>query len=342
MESKKISALFAGAKAFCSLLFIAVAVLSVSVRAAPALKQEAVFDSFASLSAIGPPAPTEPPDEPEPSAPPDDVAEPEPEKTLPSDADGYEIVPVDISLSDGSGSILFKNETDYTFDTQALLDADAPIHMESETDPIVLVLHTHATESYAQEGAEYVYDTRSSDPEKNMIAVGKVITDTLCASGVPALHCETMHDEKSYNASYSLSCDSVKKYLKDYPSIRYILDVHRDAIQTADGGMAKPVTQASGSDLAQLMLVVGTDKGGADHPDWKTNLTVAVKLQERLISFHESLMRPVNVRTASFNQQYAPGSLLLEVGSCANTLSEAKESAKIFAKIFASFIQENE
>ena len=42
-------------------------------------------------------------------------------------------------------------------------------------------------------------------------------------------------------------------------------------------------------------------------------------------------MRNINLRSASFNQQYTKGSLILEVGSSGNTLDEAKISADIFA-----------
>ncbi|MCI8589261.1 MAG: hypothetical protein HFE77_00875 [Clostridiales bacterium] len=343
MENKKSITLIAGFKAMCSMLFIISAVLSVGVRAAPLLKEDAIYGVFAAASALSPPK--EEVDQPKPSpdpapAPAPDTAEPEPEETLPSGADGYKIVPVDLSLADGSGDLFYKNETDFKPNTKELLSAPYPIQAENDEDPLVLILHTHATESYAEEGADYVYDTRSTDPEKNMLAVGEVIANTLSASGVPAIHCETMHDEKSYNASYSLSCDSIKTYLKEYPSIQYVLDVHRDAIQMADGSMAKPVTNVHGSNLAQIMLVVGTDKGGADHPNWQTNLTIAAQLQSRLITYHESLARPINIRTASFNQQYAPGSLLVEVGTCANTLTEAKEAAKAFAKTFAALVKD--
>ena len=172
-----------------------------------------------------------------------------------------------------------------------------------------------------------------------MIAVGAALTEALKENGVAAIQCTRMHDEVSYNDSYRLSSESAEEYLKQYPSIKYIIDVHRDAIETADGGMAKPVISCEGQDLAQVMLVVGTNQGGADHPNWETNLTVAVQLQKQLIAFNEDFARPINVRSASFNQQNAPGSLLLEIGTCANTLSEAKASAVVFAKVFAALVK---
>ena len=42
-------------------------------------------------------------------------------------------------------------------------------------------------------------------------------------------------------------------------------------------------------------------------------------------------MRNINLRSASFNEQYTSGSLLLEVGSCASGFDEAVLGAEIFA-----------
>jgi len=248
--------------------------------------------------------------------------------------EGTPIVQVDLSLSGGTGDILFKNETDYTFDPEAILGSGYPIEPVGK-EPSVLIIHTHATECYTEEGAELVTETRSADEEKNMIAIGKAMTDAFEASGVGAVHCTVLHDSPSYSEAYPRSKETVKEYLAKYPSIRYVIDVHRDAITTQAGDMAKPITDG----LAQLMLVVGTDEAGADHPGWKTNLCVALRAQAELLKVNDQLMRPINLRSASFNQQLSEGFLLLEVGSCANTVEEAKASAELFVKYFAAMIK---
>ncbi len=313
-----------------SAVFIAVAVASIGTSVAPHISQEAFF---AALS-------HDVPHKEIPQIMFGQIETPPTEKTEETENtdDGYEIVPVNISQADGSGNILYKNETKYTFDTASLLEGDYPIG--KTTDEVsVLVVHTHATECYAKENEKTVSATRSDDPEQNMLAVGKVIVEALAKNGVNAVQCTTMHDKDSYNKAYSLSEESVRKYLEKYPGIKYILDVHRDAIALSDNAMAKPVTEGEGTSLAQLMLVVGTNEAGADHPEWKKNLTVATRLQKRLIEYNEELVRPINIRSASFNEQHSPGFLLLEVGSCANTLSEAKASAEIFATVFADMIK---
>lgn len=314
-----------------SAVFITVAIASIGTSVAPHISQEAFF---AALSH----------DVPRRELPQiifGQIETPPTEKTEETENtdDGYEIVPVNISQADGSGNILYKNETKYTFDTAALLGGEYPVDKISDDKVSVLVVHTHATECYAKEDEKTVSATRSDDPGQNMLAVGKVIVDTLAENGVGAVQCTTMHDKDSYNKAYTLSEKSVSRYLEEYPDIKYILDVHRDAIALSDNAMAKPVTEGDGRSLAQLMLVVGTNEAGADHPEWKKNLTVATRLQKNLIEYNEELVRPINIRSASFNEQYSPGFLLLEVGSCANTLSEAKASAEIFARVFADMIK---
>ena len=87
------------------------------------------------------------------------------------------------------------------------------------------------------------------------------------------------------------------------------------------------------------MLVCGTDEGGSSHTEWRKNLTTALQIQAKLYSDYKSLMRPINLRRASFYQDTTPASLLLECGTCANTVTEAKRSAVIFAKGLADYIK---
>lgn len=86
------------------------------------------------------------------------------------------------------------------------------------------------------------------------------------------------------------------------------------------------------------MLVCGTDEGGSGHTEWRDNLSFALTLQAALHTSYSGLMRPINLRTASFYQDLRKGSLLLEVGTSANTLAEAKRSAVLFAAALADHI----
>ena len=268
--------------------------------------------------------------------------EPPPEGSIP-------IVPRDLSRNQLPQLLYLSNETDFTPDPSALVQAAcridtgaaASVREEHADDPLVLILHTHGTESYLEEGASYAVadeNFHSTDPEKTVVAVGQVLADTLNSHGIPTLHCPIMHDLESYSNAYPAAKQTILSYLEQYPSIRYVLDVHRDALLTETGEYIKPLVYDKASPVAQIMLVIGTNQNGANHPDWITNLTVASKLQSRLITRLPGVMRPINLRKSSFNEQYTPGSMLIELGSNANTQSEAKRAAVLLGEELSALI----
>ena len=106
-----------------------------------------------------------------------------------------------------------------------------------------------------------------------------------------------------------------------------------DPVRAAeDGTVYKTAAEVNGEKVAQCMLVVGTDGGGAQHPYWIDNLALAVRFQQELVSDYVSLARPIVLRNSSYNQQLSPGYLLVEVGGHGNTLTEAGDGARLFAQ----------
>ena len=165
--------------------------------------------------------------------------------------------------------------------------------------------------------------------------------EVLEAGGISVIHDTTMHDAENFNYAYVHSAATVQKYLEKYPSIRYVLDIHRDSIFNPDGSCEKTLTYIDGKPTAQIMPVVGTNQNGSAHPNWKTNLTVAAHLEDLLGRFYPTLSRPINLRADGFNQWLSDGALIIEVGSCGNTLEEAKRAGELFATTFAVLLKEN-
>ena len=260
---------------------------------------------------------------------------------------GHPVVSLDMSEQQTKDRLLCKNESKYSVDVNQYAKSEYPLKLSvpasapnTET-PVILIIHSHGTECYLEEGQKY-YDsstpTRSHDKEKNVVAVGKTLADTLNGLGIPTLHVDIMFDEKSYSDSYSLSEKAVMEYIEKYPSIQYVFDVHRDSVVRENSENIKPLTLIDNLPTAQAMFVVGTDSKGANHPQWTTNLTVASIFQYRLTEKYGNLMRPINIRAASFNAEHAAGSLLIEIGTCGNTLSEAKNCAVLLGQTIAEII----
>lgn len=265
---------------------------------------------------------------------PEDVTD----KSTPENA--YPIISCDISTDN---HLLLNNTTSKDPDVQMLLMSEYDFGYNAESDePLVLVLHTHATECYSREASTYFEEgskTRTVDEKTNMIAVGKVFAETLEENGIPTLHCTVQHDAESYSDSYSLAAASIREYIKKYPTIKYVFDLHRDAIIYESGAKARPISTVDGKEAAQIMFVAGTDAGGADFPHWQKNLTFTLKLTEKLGKQYPTLVRTTALRGASYNQQYTDGSVLVEIGSDGNTLSQAKYSAELLAKTVAELIK---
>ena len=238
------------------------------------------------------------------------------------------------------GEILIKNETSYNVDYKELLSEKLGLNM-SENGPKVLIVHTHGTESYSKEGAEFYIEgtgDRNTDTSFNVVAVGDKMTEVFERAGIEVIHDRTMHDKESYNGSYASSLKAVERYTEEYPSIQVVLDIHRDAIVYSDGTKAKLITEIDGEKTAQLMFVVGTDEGGLTHDNWRENLKFAVKLQSAVNKKYPSLMRGINLRRERFNGHTSKGSLIIEVGSSGNTLSEAIKGGERCAEIIADFL----
>ena len=76
------------------------------------------------------------------------------------------------------------------------------------------------------------------------------------------VHDPTLYDYPSYTGAYDRSGAAVEQWLAKYPTIKIVLDVHRDALVGKDGQVYKMVAQEAGQKVAQVMLVVGSDGGG--------------------------------------------------------------------------------
>lgn len=270
-------------------------------------------------------APSTPPTQPETKPKPAPVPEPEPVLPVFSEAD--------------AAFIAINSAFPYEADIPALLAK--PLHWDLTDDgPTVLIIHSHGSESYAPNG-EYteVSPYHTLNNAHNMISVGSYIGQLLEAGGISVVHDTVLHDNPSYNDSYSNSRVSMQAYLEKYPSIRLVLDLHRDAIEDADGNQVAQTVFAGDQTYAPLMLVVGTDYSGLNHPQWRENFSLALKLQTQLENLCPGIGRKINLRSQRFNQDLSTGALLVEIGTSGNNRQEALRSAKVLADAIISLAQ---
>lgn len=249
---------------------------------------------------------------------------------------------IDASQKTADGMpIAIGNETSYGINIWDMLSQEPFFDLEGD-GPIILITHTHATESYAPKGAE-IYDVtasdRSEDTDRNVVAVGEKMAEVFTKHGIETIHDRVLHDAPSFNGSYAHSLNTVNEYIEKYPSIQIVLDIHRDSIVYDDNTKAKTVTEINGEKVAQLMFVVGTNENGLEHPNWRNNMKNAMWFQRAVCEKYPSLMRHINLRRERFNGHTTNASMIIEVGTSGNSLDEAIRGGAYASECIAELIK---
>ncbi len=216
------------------------------------------------------------------------------------------------------------NATD--FDISENLKESVKMPTFTEGKPAVLIYHTHTTECYRNEEGI----TNTEDESQNVVAVGEAMKKVFEEAGYETIHLKTVLN-RDFNNAYPTARAAVEKVLEENPTIQVVLDVHRDSI-SSNGVDYYPVTKVDGKEAAQVMFVCGTDAKGLSHPKWRENFTYALQLSRMMGELYGELSRPVNLRRDRFNTHFTPHTLLVEVGSSANTLSQAVYGGELTAK----------
>ncbi len=227
-------------------------------------------------------------------------------------------------------------------DYENMLSLGADLSVENTNAPLVLIYHTHTSESYLLSdngGFWSSFETRSTEADRNMIRVGAEMKAVLEAAGIGVIHDTTVYDTQ-YNGAYARSREGIEKILEENPSIQIVLDVHRDAFYYSDTSRGKPVVEIDGRKAAQVMIISGAEEGQiTDFPDWEYNLRFALELQDTASGLYEGLMRPLYFCQRKYNMDICKNALLLEIGTDANTLDEALYAAHLCAKALAEVIE---
>ena len=230
------------------------------------------------------------------------------------------------------GGMVISNSTSFHVNLYEMISEGPSLRLPSE-GPQILIVHTHSTEAFTPEHRDeflHVNNFRSLNPKFNIIRVGAELAASLESFGLNVIHHKGIYDYPSFTGSYSRTKNAINRYLSEHPGISVVLDIHRDAIGVGDV-VYKTVAEGSGQPSAQVMLLVGTGENGLYHPNWRENLKFALYLQNAVISRHPTIPRPIALVRERYNQHLTTGSLIVEVGSSGNTLSEALTAIRMFA-----------
>lgn len=248
--------------------------------------------------------------------------------------DSYEVDDVEIMEEE--------EEAIYNLTSSKPLNNGAVAVNNTGNKPLVLLYATHTTESYASSNKtkiNYVSHARSLDEGHNMVAVCKEIKKVLEEKyGIQVVVDTTVHDYPDYNSSYSNSLETIKKNLKQYPSIKYVFDIHRDGLAENQKNKEVYATAVNGVNSTRVMMVVGLN-----HQNSAKNSTFSDQVYSTFREMYPSITRPsVKRNKAKYNQFVSDNAVLFEVGSNLSTLEEAKASASYLGDALGKVITKKE
>ncbi|MCH5324137.1 MAG: stage II sporulation protein P [Eubacterium sp.] len=208
--------------------------------------------------------------------------------------------------------------------------------------PQVLIIHTHTTEAYEPNYEDGYYDEsfdgRTLDPGYSVVGVGAAMAQALADNGIGVVHDGTLFDEPLYNGAYSRSGERIKELLTEYPSIRIVIDLHRDGIADGDTRIA-PVADIDGQQAAQVMIICGADDGSGILPDYLDNLGFAAAVQQTAEQMYPGLTRPLLFDYRIYNQDLGNYNVLIEVGAFGNSPEQARYSGTLMGNALAELIK---
>lgn len=206
--------------------------------------------------------------------------------------------------------------------------------------PLVGIYHTHDWESYASEFPGKTIKTQddlnaiaSHDHKKRTIVdVGNTLAVTLSDLGITAVHAQVYHED--YAWAYRNSRATARDILKKHPSVKVMIDLHRDS---GVPGKSSTVT-IQGQKVAQIRCIIGV----VDQPKWEQNKQFCDTLMGRLEKLAPGITLETWKQDWSYNQDLLPGAILLEIGNANNQFAEAERAMKYLAKALAESVRAGE
>lgn len=202
--------------------------------------------------------------------------------------------------------------------------------------PVVLIYHTHATESYlftAKAGYTETERGRTTDTRYNVIAVGEALKAALEARGFTVIHDTTNVEGEDITSAYSRSLT----VMQQYDNVDLYIDLHRNS--SNQRGKSDNTVLIGDIPYAKLFFVVGTGIGTYEGeydtlPDWKNNYTFALSLTEAIAEQYPDLVKPIRLKVGRFNQHMGL-CLLTEIGTNADTMEAALNTVPYLADAIA-------
>lgn len=181
------------------------------------------------------------------------------------------------------------------------------------------VYFTHNDESY-----EPTDGTDSVKGRGGIHKVGRVLEDTLEKKGIDTVVAEDVHLPHD-TAAYKRSRRTASKLLRG--GVDALIDIHRDGVPSAEYYAAK----VAGNYVTQIKLVVGRQ-----NPQRQVNDNFAKQIKAAADKLYPGLIKGIFYGRGNYNQDLAPRSIILEVGTYKNHRESAQRAIILFGNVLTA------
>lgn len=204
----------------------------------------------------------------------------------------------------------------------------------TQSSPIIYLYNSHQLENYANHNLDIYGIT------PNVMMASYVLRENLSKLGISSLVEETNMSDVlaskgwNYSRSYDVSRISLLEKKKQYTSLKYFIDLHRDSVDKK-----YTTTQIGDKNYAKILFVVGQDYSG-----WEENYRVALSMNQMFDRYYPGLSRGIMLKTGLkvngvYNQDVSVNTLLFEVGGVDNDIEEVYHTVSAMADVLARYVK---
>ncbi|MBR7042034.1 MAG: stage II sporulation protein P, partial [Bacilli bacterium] len=209
-------------------------------------------------------------------------------------------------------------------------------HKVDVDKPLIYIYNSHQLENYNNDNLSIYGIT------PNVLMVSYLLREKLNGRGISTLVEDTNITEFlelnnwDYSASYKASRIFILDKINTYPSIKYLIDIHRDSV-------SKNLTTVSinNKEYAKILFVIGLE-----HKDYEKNLLLANQINDLFNQYYPGLSRGIYKKEGPnvngiYNQDISPNAMLIEVGGVDNNINEVMNTINAISEILTLLVGDN-
>lgn len=210
------------------------------------------------------------------------------------------------------------------------------IKEKENQDPLIYIYNTHQTEEYTP--STFVEYSVMPTVQMNNYILEEKFEQNGYSTIVEEQNIKTVLNEHKWNyaGSYNASRIFLEQAKKNYPTLKYFIDVHRDSLKKE-----ATTIELNNKSYAKILFIIGLE-----NPNYEQNLSFTEKINNQLNEKYPGLSKGIYKKEGTgvngvYNQDFSPYTILVEMGGPENTVDEVLNTSLAFSDCFLEVIKTN-